>query len=215
MNMREVEDIVESKMKEITQVSCPKPDDPGSPLPFPADYDRTGKPDYALESAGGSIVTSRCTETYSKGYSVSRIFGIPVWWSRPGPREILNPEVVPGRCWAMTGTTGSVVVRLSMPVVVTSVTYEHIPVQISVHGNIDSAPREFEVVALRSENDLDGALLGRFEYDRRGRPWQTFQLPNKPANPIQYVEIKVLSNWGNPEYTCLYRWRVHGDLNRT
>lgn len=28
----------------------------------------------------------------------------------------------------------------------------------------------------------------------------------------QIVELKILSNWGNPEYTCLYRFRVHGRL---
>jgi hypothetical protein len=28
---------------------------------------------------------------------------------------------------------------------------------------------------------------------------------------FQIVELRVLSNWGHPEYTCLYRFRVHGE----
>ena len=27
---------------------------------------------------------------------------------------------------------------------------------------------------------------------------------------FQIMEVKVLSNWGHQEYTCIYRFRVHG-----
>lgn len=26
------------------------------------------------------------------------------------------------------------------------------------------------------------------------------------------IEVRVLSNWGHVEYTCMYRFRVHGEL---
>jgi SUN domain-containing protein 1/2 len=29
---------------------------------------------------------------------------------------------------------------------------------------------------------------------------------------VEFIEVRVTSNWGNPNYTCLYRFRVHGDL---
>ncbi|CAG0920679.1 unnamed protein product [Notodromas monacha] len=212
VKLEDLENVVESKIKSL-KISQPVASyDVGSSGNAAYDYDKTGKPDYALESAGGSIVNTRCTETYRNSYSVNKIFGIPVWWWRPKPREVLNPDMTPGRCWAMSGTSGSLVIRLSMPVIVTSVTYEHIPVQISVIGNIDSAPRAFSVHALRSDRDFEGAHLGNFEFDKNGQPWQTFNVVNVPARPVEFVEFKILSNWGHPDYTCLYRLRVHGDL---
>ena len=33
-----------------------------------------------------------------------------------------------------------------------------------------------------------------------------------PGKPIHAVELKIESNAGNPEYTCLYKFRVHGQL---
>lgn len=27
----------------------------------------------------------------------------------------------------------------------------------------------------------------------------------------QVVELRISTNWGHPEYTCIYRFRVHGE----
>lgn len=44
---------------------------------------------------------------------------------------------------------------------------------------------------------------------------QVFPLPfpfqKRPDGAFQIVELRILSNWGHPEYTCLYRFRVHGE----
>lgn len=32
-----------------------------------------------------------------------------------------------------------------------------------------------------------------------------------PKASYQVVELRVLTNWGHPEYTCVYRFRVHGE----
>lgn len=32
-----------------------------------------------------------------------------------------------------------------------------------------------------------------------------------PRVGIAAIEVKVLENWGNPDFTCLYRVRVHGE----
>lgn len=46
----------------------------------------------------------------------------------------------------------------------------------------------------------------------------SFPIPNmqNPSEEIyRYVELRVLSNWGHVEYTCLYRFRVHGKIVST
>ena len=59
------------------------------------------------------------------------------------------------------------------------------------------------------------ALLGEFEYDLSGaRTVQTFPLapPGRAGlAPTSLVTFEVVSNFGNPDYTCVYRFRLHGD----
>lgn len=50
--------------------------------------------DFALESAGGSIESTRCTEDYDSTTASLSVFGIPlpnVWKPRVSPRAILEP----------------------------------------------------------------------------------------------------------------------------
>uniref|UniRef100_A0A8D0HF50 SUN domain-containing protein n=1 Tax=Sphenodon punctatus TaxID=8508 RepID=A0A8D0HF50_SPHPU len=65
---------------------------------------------------------------------------------------------------------------------------------------------------LKEENEEQGALLGQFTYNNEGDLIQTFQLKNELSEFMSYVKLRVLSNWGHPNYTCIYRFRVHGDL---
>ncbi len=80
------------------------------------DADKTGKFDFALESAGGTIASIRCTETYDVSNAVYSVFGIPFWWERNSPRAILQPGANPGQCWAFKGSRGEVVIKLSNPI---------------------------------------------------------------------------------------------------
>lgn len=85
---------------------------------------------------------------------------------------------------------------------------------------------------MKDKNDKEGTVLGRYYYDSENGPslqrfkpqvslsvidnlishkiFSLFQLVNVPV--VEYIELRVLSNWGNPNYTCVYRFRVHGDL---
>ncbi|XP_053813578.1 SUN domain-containing protein 1 isoform X3 [Vidua chalybeata] len=171
--------------------------------------DKTGMVDFALESGGGSILGTRCSETYETKTALISLFGIPLWYFSQSPRVVIQPDMYPGNCWAFKGSQGYLVVRLSMKIYPTAFTLEHIPKTLSPTGNITSAPRNFAVYGLDVEYQ-EGKLLGEYVYDQDGEPLQMFPVMEKNEDAFQIVELKIFSNWGHAEYTCLYRFRVHG-----
>ncbi|XP_012584641.1 PREDICTED: SUN domain-containing protein 1 isoform X2 [Condylura cristata] len=173
--------------------------------------DKTGMVDFALESGGGSILSTRCSETYETKTALISLFGIPLWYYSQSPRVVIQPDIYPGNCWAFKGSQGYLVVRLSMTIYPTTFTLEHIPKTLSPTGNITSAPKDFMVYGLENEYQEEGQLLGQFTYDQEGESLQMFHVLKRPERAFQVVELRISSNWGHPEYTCLYRFRVHGE----
>ncbi|XP_067088751.1 SUN domain-containing protein 1 isoform X2 [Osmerus mordax] len=173
--------------------------------------DRTGLVDYALESGGGSILSTRCSETYETKTALMSLFGLPLWYFSQSPRVVIQPDVYPGNCWAFKGSQGYLVIRLSLKVLPTAFCLEHIPKALSPTGHISSAPRNFTVYGLDDEYQEEGKLLGQYTYQDDGDSLQTFPVMEKNDKAFQIIEVRVLTNWGHPEYTCLYRVRVHGE----
>ncbi|CAI5789552.1 Hypothetical predicted protein [Podarcis lilfordi] len=176
------------------------------------DEDDVQMPDYALKSAGANIVQSRTTRSYhhdgGKYFWMSFVM-LPFVRS---PDVILEPNYHPGNCWSFPGNQGEVVVRLAKEIIPKSVTIEHISKKVSPTGEISSAPKDFAIYGLKEEKEELGTFLGQFLYDTEGDLIQTFQLKNESSESMSYVKLKVLSNWGHPNYTCIYRFRVHGNL---
>ncbi|XP_060718015.1 SUN domain-containing protein 1 isoform X8 [Tachysurus vachellii] len=173
--------------------------------------DRIGLVDYALESGGGSILSTRCSETYETKTALMSLFGFPLWYFSQSPRAAIQPDVHPGNCWAFKGSTGYLVIRLCVKIVPTAFSLEHIPKALSPTGNISSAPRNFTVYGLEDEQQEEGQLLGEYVYQEDGDALQTYLVTENDTEAFQIIELRVLSNWGHPEYTCLYRFRVHGE----
>ncbi|XP_051522720.1 SUN domain-containing protein 1-like [Myxocyprinus asiaticus] len=174
--------------------------------------DRTGLVDYAMEAGGGSIIGTRCTVSHETKTALLSLFGLPLWYFSQSPRVVIQPDVHPGNCWAFKGTQGYLVIRLSMMIVPTAFSLEHIPKSLSPTGSISSAPREFNIYGLDDEYQEEGQLLGQFVYEEDGDALQTFTVTEEVMRGFQIIELRVLSNWGHLEYTCLYRFRVHGKL---
>ncbi|XP_041829299.1 SUN domain-containing protein 1-like isoform X2 [Melanotaenia boesemani] len=172
--------------------------------------DRTGLADYALESGGGSVLSTRCSETYETKAALLSLFGVPLWYFSQSPRAVIQPDVHPGNCWAFRGSTGFLVIRLSMRILPTAFTLEHIPKALAPSGTLLSAPRDFSVYGLDDDGQERRKLLGTFSYDQDGDAVQTFPASEENDDSFQIIEVQVLSNWGHPEYTCMYRFRVHG-----
>lgn len=174
------------------------------------DADKTGLFDFALETAGGSVISTRCTETYVQKSGMYSLFGIPIWYPSNNPRTIIQPGVLPGECWAFKGSSGYIVIQLSEPILPNQFSLEHISKSMSPSGRIDSAPREFNVLGLQSEKDKEPVLLGEYVYVDDANPLQFFPVQFPPDKAFLFIELDVKSNHGNINYTCIYRFRVHG-----
>ncbi|CAK6447631.1 unnamed protein product [Pipistrellus nathusii] len=167
------------------------------------------KPDYALSSVGASIdleKTSRDYEDENSAYFWNRF---SFWnYARP-PMVILEPDVFPGNCWAFEGDQGQVVIRLPGRVQLSDITLQHPPPSVAHTGGANSAPRDFAVYGLQVDDETE-VFLGKFTFDMEKSEIQTFRLQNDPPTAFPKVKIQILSNWGHPHFTCLYRVRAHG-----
>ncbi|XP_033983108.1 SUN domain-containing protein 3-like isoform X2 [Trematomus bernacchii] len=169
-------------------------------------------PNFALESQQARVLLDQSSQTYSKRRSCAYLFGMCC--KRPvHPRTVLqggSPPAV-GRCWPFEGGRGHLFIALSHPVYISHVTLGHISKNLSPTGIIPSAPKTFSVYGMNTLDDK-GTYLGTFLYDQDGDATQTFELPDHGKVVFKYVKLQVESNWGHPDYTCLYNFRVHGKL---
>ncbi|XP_070598552.1 SUN domain-containing protein 3-like [Erythrolamprus reginae] len=167
------------------------------------------KADWAQKSIGATIDKDRTSKSFDFLHQENCWF--PFIASANPPETILQPDVYPGNCWAFSGSEGQVVIKLPEKVRLTAVTVQHISKAIAFSEGITSALKDFLVYGLNDETKEE-ILLGTFKYDNEKELIQTFQLKNEQEKAFQYVKIKVESNWGNPEYTCIYRTRMHGRM---
>ncbi|XP_034049396.1 SUN domain-containing protein 1-like [Thalassophryne amazonica] len=172
--------------------------------------DRTGLADYALESGGGSILTTLSSETYKSRAALISLFGIPLGYFYHTPRTVIQPDVYPGNCWAFRGSSGFLAIRLSMMIIPTAFSMEHLPKALAPGDTYHSAPRQFSVYGLDDDSQEEGKLLGSYTYDVEGEAVQTYPTSEENSRAYQIIKVQVLSNWGSEDYTCMYRFRVHG-----
>lgn len=181
--------------------------------------DTSGRPDYALESSGGRILSIGSTQllstptnqlqavmVYLFGYATALPF------ISNSPRYVIQPSIVPGECFAFVGR-GEITIRLVKPVFIDSVSVEHILAEISPTADISNAPKKFSVFGLADEYDSMPTHLGDFAYDIDAhRPLQVFPIAHHSKFPI--VQFQIQTNHGHANNTCVYRIRVHGTLNK-
>ncbi|XP_065499746.1 SUN domain-containing protein 3-like [Caloenas nicobarica] len=168
-------------------------------------------PDYTLKSAGAAVIHSRTSPSLRNATAKVFLYSLPVMDYMRSPELILEPENHPGNCWPFPGSQGHVFIKLSVPVIATAVTMDHVS-GTAFHGeSISAAPKDFAVYGFKEEHEEQGTFLGQFTFLAALNPSQTFQLKNELPGVVNYIRLQVLSNWGHPDYTCLYRFRVHGD----
>ncbi|KAG1685264.1 hypothetical protein DVH05_009632 [Phytophthora capsici] len=139
----------------------------------------------------------------------------PWWLSRHNgrPETALSETMEMGSCWGIAGSSGRLSVKFAQQIIADAITIDHIPAQIA--SDFSSAPKEFRVLGISGHplrETVEFTTFGNFSYASNGAPSQTFKFtsPLSQRSPIDGITLEVLSNHGNPEYTCLYRFRVHG-----
>ena len=104
--------------------------------------------------------------------------------------------------------------RLREAIVVKAVTVEH--VHRDVAYDITSAPKSVKILGWNNTKSpgAGARVLGSIRYQlldgQGGSAMQTFELGGAPGTAVDHVRFEVESNYGNKDWTCLYRLRVHG-----
>ncbi|XP_021570650.1 SUN domain-containing protein 3 [Carlito syrichta] len=143
--------------------------------------DQVQMADYALKSAGASIIEAETSESYKNTKAKLYWHGIGLLNYEMPPDIILQPDVYPGKCWAFPGSQGHTLIKLAKKIIPTAVTMEHISEKVSPSGNISSAPREFSVYGIMKKCEEE-IFLGQFIYNKTGSTVQTFVLQS-PRHP--------------------------------
>lgn len=68
------------------------------------------------------------------------------------------------------------------------------------------------IEGLESRSDQHPHDFGMYEYNKEGKQIQYFEITKPSPKAYHLVRLNILSNWGHPVYTCVYRFRVHGRL---
>ncbi|XP_043284744.1 SUN domain-containing protein 1-like [Venturia canescens] len=176
------------------------------------DADKTGKVDYALESAGGQVISTRCTQRYNVNTRAFKLLGVTLFYESNNPRTVIQGNSLqPGVCWAFQDFPGYLLIKLRSLITVTGFTLEHVPRSLLPNSEMRSAPRKFNVWGLKDENDVKPVMFGDYEFQESEESLQYFPVQNtKITEPYEFIELRIDSNHGQLEYTCLYRFRVHG-----
>lgn len=124
---------------------------------------------------------------------------------------------VPGKCLPLQGSSGTITIQLPQPARLSGISVSHLqPGQVT---GVQSAPRRIAVIA-STVRDTQGAAvlsgtatthnLGTVEYNTTEGGKQRFTLPGNMA--ISQLTLQILSNYGHPDYTCMYGVAIHGEI---
>ncbi|NXI61113.1 SUN3 protein, partial [Anseranas semipalmata] len=131
------------------------------------------------------------------------------------------PDNHVGNCWSFPGSQGQIFIKSSLAIIPRAVTIYHgISGRRYNRDSISSAPKDVAIYVSDFSRAwgppcdlktyaLTELVMGQIMFEKHRSSFISLQ--NKHSGFINYVRLQVLSNWGNPEYTCVYRIRLHGE----
>jgi len=180
--------------------------------------DKTGLTDWI-----DAVVSSSPTYYQSTFDHLYGFFGFELPYSPPS--ETIQIVSRAGDCWAMSGTKGHITYLLIKPVHLTKISLEHIHKDIT--HNQGSTPRDIQIFG-QQVGRSDWENLGKFvykvndepiqffdiEYDdglKKGTPAPSEEIEKRQGPYYTQVQVEFNSNYGNSDFTCIYRIRAHGE----
>jgi len=171
------------------------------------------KPDFAQRGAGASIVTGLTAPTYNPDkVPFRRLLQLVGYYTGYGfPEDAISVGASLGQCWPMEGRNGSIAIQLSGAVNIDAISIDHVPRHEAL--SMASAPKEFDVFFYEQEEDVESGGQGQYllsgTYKDDGTSVQTYSVEGGPKR-ARAVRLQINDNYGKEDYTCLYRFRVHG-----
>ncbi|EPS92556.1 hypothetical protein FOMPIDRAFT_1137627 [Fomitopsis schrenkii] len=176
-------------------------------------HDDLGYRDFAGYAAGGRPIEGLTSPTWDGPgpLGASELPDVLRGKQARGPIWALKRDIQQGSCWPMAGTAGYLGIQLAEPVIVTNVTVDHLPASLA--SETRSAPHHIRVWALIPTSPRTQLIhVADLEYDIRSTQHiQNFPTSGyAPTVSVDKVVFQILDNWGLPDFTCIYRVRVHG-----
>jgi hypothetical protein len=144
----------------------------------------------------GDPVVELCSPIYREQGGVQWIVGL--FQDQPLVNEYETVQYVEGPGVKITGNRGNLTLNLPEKQNLTTLSIEY-PYLVN---ETKSAPKHLRFYSCDSEP----RLLCQFEYNIHGPVIQECSVNDSS----QCLQLEVLSNWGNPDYTWIYGWRIYG-----
>ncbi|XP_059045407.1 uncharacterized protein LOC131841166 [Achroia grisella] len=154
---------------------------------------------YKSRIADASV--TKGTDTVEWGGRLALWGVVPLWRAAPPPDIVLAlRKPTPADCWPFMGSYGEIVIELTEQQVIQCISIEHLQPDTAL-----SAPKEFVLYGILENGTWINAIHG--QYYGNGAAKQYYQ--TSKSVQLKRLVFRVLSNHGNPTYTCLYRIHVY------
>lgn len=186
--------------------------------------------EYASLSVGGRIIEALTSATYSPPSSGRYTFVSRQEMAREArtPALALTDGMEPGQCWPFGGDAGQLGIQLTHPIRVS-----HLSVGLPSTSRLASAPKTLILWGLKPADsevcDTFGEVRGvrpsapDFGFGYCGIRLLSGIYEPEPSMPTYYQNFttkvdhyfdrmifQVLGNWGNTDFTCIYRIWIYG-----
>lgn len=163
--------------------------------------------DYALPMNGARVIKSLTSPTFCSAPKVLQVVGIGSCGK--DPINALISDFTLGNCWSFAGSLGQLVIQLGKKIAASSFSIEHIAPESCF--SVSSAPKQVQIFSMDSISaPAPPIFLAEIVFDPALGRAQNFASTIQPA-PTEFLLVKILSNHGNRDFTCLYKFGVFSE----